>query len=400
MIDYRQSVYNQVLSSDNHQLLLIFPTGFGKSKLAIDLIKKRCTTKSHILIVVPKNVLIDTWKAEFHKWNADRFLPSVTFTTYISFPKHAGHFSMVVFDECHHLTPRCQAALKYFTITNAVFLSATVSNETKMAIFNHFHELRTYSINIRKAIQEDILPDPTVYLLPLTLNDAIINQEIIKNRGKGIPITIPYSRRWKYSKIKDQEVHISCTQQQWYDDVNGLIDFYLRKKNESRNPQQYHFFQQMWLHTCGERLKGLARMKTPVVRQILLYLQHERTLTFCCDISQTEEVGRYCINSKNPNAPKVLEDFNSGHLDHITACAMLDEGANLVNCRIGIFANINASSRIITQRNGRLLRHQSPIIIIPYYDNTREAEIVQKMEENYNPLLIHTISSIDQIILN
>ena len=57
---------------------------------------------------------------------------------------------------------------------------------------------------------------------------------------------------------------------------------------------------------------------------------------------------------------------------------------NLTNCRIGIFCNLNSSEIITRQRCGRLLRHKSPIIIIPYFKGTREEELVQKMIEEYS----------------
>lgn len=65
---------------------------------------------------------------------------------------------------------------------------------------------------------------------------------------------------------------------------------------------------------------------------------------------------------------------------------------NLVNCKIGIYAMLNSSERMIKQRLGRLLRHPEPIIIIPYYKGTREEDIVRKMLEDYNPDLIRVAS--------
>ena len=45
----------------------------------------------------------------------------------------------------------------------------------------------------------------------------------------------------------------------------------------------------------------------------------------------------------------------------------------------------------------RLLRHKNPIIIVPYYNNTREGELVKRMLENYNPKLVISISNINEI---
>lgn len=72
---------------------------------------------------------------------------------------------------------------------------------------------------------------------------------------------------------------------------------------------------------------------------------------------------------------------------------------NLVNCRIGIYANLNSSETIIKQRLGRILRHKKPVIVIPFYRYTREEELVNKMLEDYNPQLVKTITNIKDLTL-
>ena len=72
---------------------------------------------------------------------------------------------------------------------------------------------------------------------------------------------------------------------------------------------------------------------------------------------------------------------------------------NLTNCRIGIFCNLNSSEIIIRQRCGRLLLHKSPTIIIPYFKDTREEELVQKMIEEYSKDSIISVNSINDIKL-
>ena len=144
----------------------------------------------------------------------------------------------------------------------------------------------------------------------------------------------------------------------------------------------------MYLRKCGERLKWLSDQKTDFVKEILVKLNNERTLTFCNSILQTELLGEYCINSKNKDSKDYLEQFNNGKINHITACNILDEGVNLSNCKVGIYASLNNSERIIIQRLGRLLRHPNPILVIPYFEGTRDEEIVNKMLFNYNKNLI------------
>ena len=153
----------------------------------------------------------------------------------------------------------------------------------------------------------------------------------------------------------------------------------------------------VWQHLAGERLKYLADIKIPIIKDILRKLSHPRTITFCKTIQQAEQISRNCIHSKNPMSDRSYQDFNDRKINHIATVNILNENAKLVDCQYGIFGNLSSSEIIQVQRTGRLLRHKKPVIIVPYFDGTREAEIVQKMFENYNKDYIKTIHSIQEI---
>lgn len=395
----RESVSKEILklSNKNKYIICELPTGFGKSKVALDITKKYIKNlKQEILIVIPRNVLIASWKEEFKKWGMEKWLLSVTFTTYVSLPKHTGKWDMVIFDECHHLSERCREALADFDIERAVLLSATVKRDIRDELREIFDNLYCYRINMKEAIDNEVLPDPKVYLLPLSLNTSILTESIWKNpKGKEPVIETPWATRWQYMKQKVFKVRIFCTEYQYYRDLEDTIDWCKRRYYSTRNEA----IKNKWLKLCGDRLKWLSDKKISAVKTILNHLVNERTLTFCNSIEQTELLGENCINSKNKESVRILEDFNMGEINHITACNMLNEGMNLVNCRIGIYNNLNSSEVIIKQRLGRILRHKEPIIIIPFYKNTREEELVEKMLEDYNPDLIETINKIEDLTL-
>ena len=52
---------------------------------------------------------------------------------------------------------------------------------------------------------------------------------------------------------------------------------------------------------------------------------------------------------------------------------------------------------MMKQKNGRILRHEKPIIIFIYYTNTREEELVNEMIKNYNPELITVVNDLKQL---
>ena len=52
---------------------------------------------------------------------------------------------------------------------------------------------------------------------------------------------------------------------------------------------------------------------------------------------------------------------------------------------------INSSDRLNVQRVGRILRHKTPVLIFPYYVDTREEEIIKDVTSGYNPELITVV---------
>lgn len=390
----REEVLEQVKEIPNKNILLTLPTGYGKTRTALERVKYISRNKKNtLLIVVPRNVLKVSWKEEIEKWWPDCKL-KVTFTTYVSFPKYKGTWDFVIFDEGHHLSERCREALCDFTIDNTIVLSATVKKELREELREVFDNLYYYNITLRNAIEDNVLPDPTVYLLPLYLDNKLPTEKIIRNpKAKGKVILCSWAERWSYIRQKNFPVHIYCTQAQYHEDLTSQISWY--KTKAMRSPAMKN----RWLKLCGDRLKYLSKCKERIILDILNYCSDNRTLTFCSSIEQTEKLGKYCINSKNVLSSLFLEDFNRGIIDHITACNILNEGCNLTNCQIGIYANLNSSETIVKQRTGRLLRHKNPIIIIPYYKNTREEELVEKMLEDYNPELVKVINFIKEIQL-
>lgn len=385
----RKETLQEILKIQENNILLELPTGYGKSKIALELIKNY----NKVLIVVNRVVHKANWKEEINKW-----LPKSTIefiiSTYTSIHKVTGEYDAVIYDECHHLSERCREIVPSIKAKRNILLSATVPRNLKRELNYLFSPLHLYSITLKKAITDKILPDPKVFLLPLYLNNKDNTEIIQKNtKAKGKIINCNYIERWDYIKQKTNPVNIHCTEKQYLSDLNNTIEWFKRKAIITNNEA----IKNHWLRLCGNRLKYLSSKKTNIVYKLLELLKDKRTLTFCNNILQTEILGKYCINSKNDKSITYLSMFNENKIKHITACNILNEGMNLVNCQIGIYANLNSSETIIKQRIGRILRHKNPIIIIPFFKETRDEELVNKMLDNYNPKLIKIVNSIQEI---
>lgn len=377
----REEIHDLALSKVDmtKYMILELITGFGKSKLAIDLINHICDrvfrndeNPTTILILVAKTVHKRTWRDEIEKWGGIKS-DYITIECYESLKNYENsYFDVVVADEMQHLSEARINVLETIHINESfIGLSATIKRDMR-DYFIHSHKAEVIKCGLKEAVEDEVLPEPTVYLLPLTLDNSI----------------------YKY-RTKRFGKEVTTTQKGYYDSVSSLIEWYKNKYFNSRNERMKN----LWLSTAGKRLKWCAEQKEALVLSLLDRFRNYKTLTFCSSIEQSERLGKYNITSKNKASVKNLEMFNLNKIKHITACNILNEGVNLTNCRIGIFCNLNSSEIVVKQRVGRILRHKSPIIIIPYFKDTREEELVQKMIEEYSEDSIISVDSINDIKL-
>lgn len=317
----REDILKEILVLKGSNWLLELATGTGKSRMALEKIK---SLNGHtLLIVVHRNVHKQNWADEIKKWWKDCSM-NIIYTTYVSLPKYAGKYDCAIFDECHHLSNRCLEALESFEIKNSVLCSATVRDKLKLKLSYTFKDLAVYTKDLRAVIEENILPDPQVFLLSLTLNATTPTEIIVKHpkAAKNGIVECSYAQRWNYIRQKNRMVRIHCTERQYLSDLNSQIEYWKKRFMANRSD----LAKNKWLRLCGDRLKWLSDKKTPLVKSLLSRLENCRTLTFCNSIAQTEELGKYCINSKNGKSIENYNDFNTGKINHITACNMLNEG--------------------------------------------------------------------------
>lgn len=396
----REEIYNQCVQKidKTNGLMLELTTGTGKTRIALNLINHLVETKYKgkkisLLLLVAKRVHKQTWKDEISKWGGLN-VDSITMECYESMHKHTGnHYTFILMDEIHHVKSetrmQCLAHIKYDYMLG---LSATIPRKLKQ-VLSYRYKAAVVSCDISEAIEDNILPEPQILLFPLMLEDRAATETWeINAKAKGQTVYGDIKDIWKYKK---QKVHaiLSCTQKRKLIEFNNLIAW---EKNQymmtGKEP-----LKQSWLYHAGKRLEWLADIKTGIIKDILKHLDKHRTITFCKSIAQAETVGKYCIHSKNADADKLYNDFNARKIDHITAVNILNENANLVDCKYAVFCNLSSSDLVSLQRLGRSLRHKSPVIIFPYYTGTREEEIVKEMLADFNKDYIKTITNIKEI---
>ena len=371
-------------------------TGYGKTSVAAKLLNHINSVLDHptnVLYLVDRNVQKRTAMVEFSKWRLDPNI-NVQLECYASLKNHVGKvYDVVVLDECHHVRSELKRELlSHVTFEYMIGLSATIPYKLRQYFINIYH-VGFVSRSLNDAIEDGVLPEPEIMLLPLQLDNTIkcCEVEVNPKKSRGT-IYDDYEKLWYYKKNHLHAI-LRCTKKQKLQYMDNKI-IYAKK---AFDVQRTEHTKRRWLRMCGDRLKFLAECKNDLVIELLSKIKDKRVLTFCTSIEQTEVLGKNCIHSKNKNADAILDKFNKGNINHITACQVLNEGVNLRDCQYGVFANINASSIIKVQRVGRILRHEHPVVIIPYYVNSREEEIVKEWIEEYDDKLIHTCNTLTEL---
>lgn len=368
----REEILDKVLNT-RKDIILELATSFGKSRMVIEKIKKE--KPESILILVPKNSIKDNWKREFKKWKAVDYLSMVTFSTYQSIHKISGYFDIVCLDECHRLTDRCKEYINNIEAETFMFLSATINRELLNYIKSNY-ETEHIKATLSDGINTGTIPTPTFIHHKLSI-DSI--QGIFRfTKGAKATKVCKFKDRWSYIKSKTPVI-IECNAREYLYLMDENIE-YLKKRYFQTNLEA---FKHKWLNASSERLKWLGSLKNGQIQSLLSSIADRRVLIFCNSIAQAEALCDNPVVSSRDDTMNNINKFNRGEINHISACNILNEGVSLTKCEIGIFASINSSEIMQIQKCGRLLRHSNPKIVLVYFENTREEEIVKSMLENY-----------------
>lgn len=390
----------------SNRVALQWCTGLGKSKMAIDMANYLADKEFeeygeplNVLLVVAETAHKSNWKIEFDRWGLKT--DSVVMECYASLKKYRNsYWDLVIFDEAHHLGSDLRMdVLTELHAQNIILLSATLPDQVMQAVTGVFGEFVTSKVTLKEAIEWGILPQPKVYLIPLTLDSTYPNCTIIEEWGKKekrVTYKCKFHDRWEYLKNKDKypnvTLEISCTQQQKYDYLSDQFEYWRSQFFRTRQ----EFTKNKWLQVGSKRKRFLGESKTDEVRLLLHKIQGKRFICFCTSIEQAELLGgKNAIHSKKDNSLDIIDDFNTKKIDNLFAVGMLQEGQNLTDIEAGVIVQLDGQERAFVQKFGRSLRATDPIQFIFYYKDTRDTEYLENVLEGINK---EYITEVDNLI--
>lgn len=380
----REEIKEKVLANKSKALLLELATGVGKTYLAIEKLKQ--LNPKNVLVIVPKRVLVDNWKAEFKKFGAEDVLAKTTIICYPSVKKYIGKWDAVVLDEAHNITPAVILESRKNVVENYIYLSATLPRE-KSEYLKHLSKdhggMDRIKVSISDAIDSEILPQPKFIHHKLDLRDynhvECIYHKKMKSSNKDVK-TIDYVDYPRFVSKRNRnmpDLKIRCNPTQYLEILEDSIE-YAKNRYEAYGTVTY---KNIWMSLCRQRLVFFASLKTQYGQSLIE--KGKRCIIFCGDIKQATAFSKHHIVSKDKSSVENLKKFNNEEIDILSSCNILNEGVNITNCPMAIFLKIDGSQVKFVQKIGRSLRHKEPEIHLVYFKGTREEVLINKMlEEN------------------
>lgn len=309
----------------NNGGMVAMATGSGKSRVAVELAKYYC--KAHhddVALLVPTEKLRDeNWKEEFTKWEAKHLLDQTTRLCYASASKvRNGDYQLLILDEGHNITELASEFFLNNGIERTVLLTATPPNDiVKKQILSDLDINLVYELTLDQAVRLGFVAPYKITVITVPLDNATKN---IPGGNKTNPFMTTESATYAY----------------WNKRVQACMG--------NQTPQG----------KAKMKFAILGRMqfiyKIPSKTQVIKYLldkvipEDDRTIIFCGNIEQAEEVCPTFYHSKSGN--ESYDAFKAEQINRLSCVKAVDEGHNLPNIDSGIIGQLSSGEKQLVQR--------------------------------------------------
>jgi superfamily II DNA or RNA helicase len=358
-----QTQAKQAFLNSNKQASLILPTGSGKTKVCIDLLKE--INPSTILILVNSTDLRDNnWNNEIHKWNFVGFAVQLECyqTAYKKSWQGNKKWDFIVYDEADFaLTEEYQTV---FSIPSTYKLAMTgFITEEKEELLSKYLPI-VFRANVEDLQQSSILNKSEFIFVEYPMSTAKTLERKLKTGGK---FYTSENDEYKYWDKQFQQAMIVKTQ------IEKKYRLLHQSFEDKKDHQAAHW---KFISAAAKRKKVLHTLQSTIdVTKNLINHIHSKPDNKILIFNTLTEIADHLPNpfhGKSDVEDKGIEKLNSGEIITLSSVKKITRGTNLVGVNYLIRATYDGSETDFNQSNGRLMRLRVDqvakyVILLPMY---------------------------------
>lgn len=367
----REKVQKEAIQAviNNNGGMVAMATGSGKSRVAVELAKYYCKPfSSDLALLVPTEKLRDeNWLEEFCKWEASSLWNDTERLCYASASKITNNdFELAILDEGHNITELSSEFFISNNVKRTVLLTATPPDDkVKKQILSDLGIELVYELTLDQAVRLGFVAPYKITVITVPLDATTKN---IPGGTKAKPFMTTEAACYAY--------HNKRVQQSMFDETpQGKA----RLKFAILNRMQFIY-------------------KIPSKTQVIKFLldkvipEDDRTIIFCGNIEQAEEVCPTYYHSKSGN--QHYDAFKNETINRLSCVKAVNEGHNFPGVDSGIIGQLNSKEKDLVQRIGRLIRfrpgHEAHLYIV-VSEGTQDEKWLEKAVENLNQSKINYV---------
>lgn len=332
--------------SDNEKGYLDLAMRAGKTRITIECLKQLFKREPQVLILYPDNKLKQTWLDEMSIWEYEN--PNITMYNFSSIKKaNDQDYDIIICDEFHALSENETELLRDLSSTLWLFLSGTVSQETKDK-WPEFKQI--YKYTTLEGIEDGILASYqiTVHLVPLDVTIKTKNK-----KGKFV------------------------TEKQKYDAYTWVIN-----KNRDQGLPTMH------LALARNRLSLSSVGKMNYLKYLLGKLHDKRVLIFTGLADVADNIGIPSYHSKSTSNANFL-NFQAGKINHLALAAMGKVGVTYPDLDSVILLNFTYNAEESSQILNRAIK-------LDYHGKVADLHVICLNEPAEMKKIKESLSMLDQ----
>ena len=412
-----QNIALNHIEASGHKCTVILSPGTGKSKLALDAVKKK--EAKRVLITYPRTPLYNNWLDEISKWgftkvggeetNLYRYLKEDS-TLLVGFvltsvqdaykwsPEKLNSFDYYICDEIHTtVTEEYGLILGVMHSLQKSILGLTGTPDIKR-YYKKYIKYKLFApivFNYQDSAKDGIINKRKYYILNLKLNNNF-KVEAGTKKKKWMSGELKQYEYWENQFLKGIQamrelgsIDLFKDAAYWLWEGNGDAD----QKKAAR----------IFLNAMSKRRHLLNNLSSSafyakiIKEEILKTITDSKVLVFSNSIKQIEKITKHSVHSElsSKEKDKKIKDFNTNEIRELGNVETLTLGMNLEQANYLIMEGLNSSDTGFKQKAGRgdrLDPKDFAHVIFINYPGTQREKWLSKAIEDVEDEIIYTNS--------